>query len=142
MNKGIPWVNLFSAALNYIGYPKLPPPQSGLPTDLTPDNTKLWEEFVDKAYRTGPYKELKDGVSKFLRDNGVDDIEEQYFVFKFSPYLNIYGYPKELDYFEEADRKAPGNWLRIETPVIKPYPTPFPVPEKLKKLPGKLIYFR
>ena len=84
---------------------------------------------------------MKDKVSSFLKENGVDGLDDRYYMLKFSPYLNIYGYPKELDYQEEEDRKLPGNWLRIETPVTKPYPKPFPVPEKLKNLPGKLIYF-
>lgn len=54
--------------------------------------------------------------------------------------LNCLGYPKELDYTEDGI-VLPGKWLRIDSPIFKPYPTPFEVPEKLKNLPGKLIYF-
>lgn len=77
------------------------------------ENVKLWEDFVDKALRTGPFKELKDNVSKFLKEKGLEGLDDRYFVYKYSPYLNIYGYPKELDYQEEKDRKLPGNWLRF-----------------------------
>ena len=55
-----------------------------------------------------------------------------------SPYLNIYHYPLELDYTDI--RPNPPNWTRIDTFMIKPKEE-FIVPEKLKNLPGKLIYF-
>ena len=55
-----------------------------------------------------------------------------------SPYLNIYHYPLELDYTDL--RPNPPNWTRIDTFMIKPKEE-FVVPEKLKNLPGKLIYF-
>ena len=55
-----------------------------------------------------------------------------------SPYLNIYHFPLELDYTDI--RPNPPNWVRIDTNMIKPKEE-FIVPEKLKNLPGKLIYF-
>ena len=55
-----------------------------------------------------------------------------------SPYLNIYGYPLELDYTDL--RPNPPKWVRTDTFMIKPKEE-FAVPEKLKNLPGKLIYF-
>ena len=77
------------------------------------ENVKLWNDFIDQAYRTGPFKELKDKVNRFLKEKGVDGLDDTYFNYKFSPYLNIYCYPKELDYQEERDRQLPGNWLRF-----------------------------
>ena len=55
-----------------------------------------------------------------------------------SPYLNIYHYPLEIDYTDL--RPNPPNWLRMDTFMIKPNQE-FVIPDKLKKLPGKLIYF-
>ena len=55
-----------------------------------------------------------------------------------SPYLNIYHYPLEIDYTDL--RPNPPNWLRMDTFMIKPNQE-FIVPEKLKNLPGKLIFF-
>ena len=55
-----------------------------------------------------------------------------------SPHLNVYAYPLELDYTDL--RPNPPNWVRINTIMIKPKEE-FVVPEKLKNLPGKLIYF-
>lgn len=31
--------------------------------------------------------------------------------------------------------------ILFKSPILAPYPEPYPVPEKLKNLPGKLIYF-
>ena len=53
----------------------------------------------------------------------------------------MYCYPKDLDYSEQPGVTLPDNWLRIETPVLPPFPPPYRVPEKLKNKPGKLIYF-
>jgi hypothetical protein len=140
--EGIPWVNLFSAAMNFTaGHPKMPPPQSGLPTEYNPENARKWQEFIDKAYKGGPYKEFKDQVSNFLKEHNCPSIDGEYNFNEISPYLNIYCYPKELDYQEENDIKLPGNWVRIESPVTEPFSDPFPVPDNLKNLPGKLIYF-
>jgi len=99
-DRGIPWANLFSAALNYVGYEKFPPPQSGLPTEYTPENVKLWQDFIDRALRVGPFKQLIDNVNNFMKEKGLKGLEDQnrYFVYEFSEYLNIYGYPQELDY--------------------------------------------
>lgn len=112
IDQGIPYANLFSAAMNYIGLEKMPPPQSGLPTKYTEENSKLWEDFINRAYRNGPWAELKKKVSDFLKSKNVPDLDDHYFIYKPSPYLNIYGYPKELDYTEDPNIKLPGTWLR------------------------------
>ena len=52
-------------------------------------------------------------MNDFLKEKGVSGLNDDYFVFKFSPYLNIYTTAKELDYQEEG-RKLPGNtWFRF-----------------------------
>lgn len=47
--------------------------------------------------------------------------------------------PKELDY-QNDKVKFPGNYVRMDSCIIE-IPKPFAIPEKLKNLPGKLIYF-
>ena len=165
---GIPWANFFSCAINFVGLKGMPPPQSGLPTEWTPENEKLWEgelitsmsyiltlycsasnlststDFIDRAYRQGPWREIRDKCSEFLKSKGAEGIPDDFYMcYKPSPHLNIYGYPKELDYLDEPNFEfpKPGAWLRIDTPVMQPFPDPYPVPEKLKGKPGKLIYF-
>lgn len=55
-----------------------------------------------------------------------------------SPYANIFMYPKELDYEDLAPR--PDKWYQFDT-LVRSTKDTFEIPEKLRKLPGKLIYF-
>ena len=62
------------------------------------------------------------------------------FCIPYSPYLNIYGYPEELDYTDI--RPLTENWLRIDT-FIRKGEQEFKVPDKLKERDEKtqkLIY--
>ncbi len=54
-----------------------------------------------------------------------------------STYLNIYMYPKELDY--QQYQPVPKNWFRLDHSVRKTLET-FEIPEQLKKNPGKLVF--
>ena len=55
----------------------------------------------------------------------------------FSPDLNIYLYPKELDY--EELHPLPNNWTRVEN-ILRIVSEKFEIPEKLKDKPGKLVF--
>ena len=55
----------------------------------------------------------------------------------YSPDLNIYLYPEELDY--EELHPLPKNWIRVEN-VLRIVPDKFDIPEKLRDKPGKLIF--
>jgi hypothetical protein len=58
----------------------------------------------------------------------------------FSPYLNIYMTPKELDYTPIA-KPLPGyNWLRVDGFVRQTHET-FTIPESLRNRQGKLFLF-
>ena len=82
-DQGIPWANFFSCAVNFIGLKGMPPPQSGLPTEWNPQNEKLWDSFIERAYRTGPWRALRDKCSDFLKSKGVEGIaNENYMCFK------------------------------------------------------------
>ena len=56
-----------------------------------------------------------------------------------SPYLNIYGYPIELDYLDL--RPLPPKWARFDNFKRIEGTVDFEIPEKLRDKPGKLIYF-
>ena len=75
--------------------------------------------------------------SDYFESEGLPKRSEEKWYYD-SPYLNVYHYPLELDYTDI--RPNPPNWTRIDTFMIKPKEE-FVVPEKLKNLPGKLIYF-
>uniref|UniRef100_A0AAN0N7Z6 UDP-glycosyltransferase n=1 Tax=Polyphagotarsonemus latus TaxID=1204166 RepID=A0AAN0N7Z6_9ACAR len=138
VDQGIPYANLLSSAITYFGHDQLPPPQSSLPSEYTPENLKLWKEFIDATYKVGNFKELKDKINEKLKLHNCPNLDDKYFLYKESKYLNIYNYPKFLDY-ENENIKYPGPWFRIQSSIIKPIPDPYPV--ILKDLPGKLIYF-
>ena len=81
--------------------------------EYTAENIQKWNEYIDKALNVGPFREYKNRVNDFLKEKGIPGLDEHYSVFKFSPYLNIYASPKELDYQEEC-KKLPGNtWFRF-----------------------------
>ena len=77
-------------------------------------------------------------VNDYLIENGASPRPEKLYIH--SPYLNLYGFIKELDYTDL--RPMPDNWHRVDT-FIKPEheDDDFELPEKLKQIQGKLIYF-
>ena len=83
---------------------------------------------------SGLFKKFND----WYEQQGIPRNPNKYQWFYHSPYLNIYQFPKELDYIDL--RPNPPNWVRIDTLMIKSNEQ-FVIPEKLKNKPGKLIYF-
>ena len=130
MKSGIPWVNLFSCQiLQGIDDERTPPWCLGLPSY---DNSK-WEKYREL---------LKDDIAKFrkqccqlLEEDGVKPYPEDRFIE--SPYLNIYIYPKELDYTDL--RPLPPNWYQFDT-FIRMNEEHFDLPKKLAQRNGKLIF--
>lgn len=81
-----------------------------------------------------------DNLNKWMKEeNSPINFDDKYFYTSPSPYLNVYNYPKELDYVSDTI-KLPGNFVRIDSAIVD-IPSPFTMPEKLKNKPGKLIYF-
>lgn len=79
-------------------------------------------------------------ANKWLKDEKCPvNFDDKYIYYASSPFLNVYNYPKELDYQTETVR-MPGHWVRCDS-AITDSPDPFQVPDKLKNLPGALIYF-
>ena len=130
MKSGIPWVNLCSCQiLMGIDDERTPPWGLGLPSY---DNSQ-WKKYREL---------LKDGIAKFkslnyklLEEDGVKPFPEDR-LFE-SPYLNIYIYPKELDYTDL--RPIPSNWYQFDT-FIRMNEEHFDLPQKLAQKNGKLVF--
>ncbi len=63
----------------------------------------------------------------------------EYIFTKFSPYLNIYGFPLELDYLDM--RPLPQKWYRFDNLKRSGTQYHFELPESVRNSSGKLIYF-
>ena len=136
IKSGIPWVNINSTQiLAVIDDPRIPPPYLGLPSDQNNNNINEWQYYRNL---------IKDNMSNF-RNNNYYLLEEEGIKEPFpkdrlieSPYLNLYAYPKELDYFQQ--NPLPSNWHRFDS-FVRLNEDNFEIPEKLKQKTGKLIYF-
>ena len=137
---GIPWI--YSCSFNplmgiqnrsNIDNEVLPPGASGLPTN---GNKQEWKEFREELLKSvGSI--LKD-FNKYVISRGLPPLEDNKFA-RFSPFMNIYGFPKELDYTDI--RPLPPNWYRFDNLKRTEKQENFQIPEELKNKPGKLIYF-
>ena len=83
------------------------------------------------------FAEHQQKFSEFFSEYGLPPLQEK-IPFYHSPYLNIYAYPDELDFTDL--RPNPPNFYRFDS-FIRLDGDPIEVPDKLKNLPGKLIYF-
>ena len=91
IEQGIPYAMLLSCAPTFLGFRKLPPHQSGLPTEYTPENERLWETFVDQTYRAGESKILHDQLNDWLKEtNSPVNLDDYYYILAPSPFFNIY----------------------------------------------------
>lgn len=137
----LPWMFLCSAQplCFYRSNGKLPPYGAGFPVDSDPST---WQEYIKvwKTYRYerfgGKYQEKLDKEFGFTPSYPIND---GFTLFPNSPYLNIYGYPEELDYSDVY--KIPENFARVDA-FIRDIPEPWELPKAVQDLPGKkLIYF-
>jgi hypothetical protein len=97
VNSGIPWVWLLCSdplcMEKAMDCPSLPPNYSGLSAYGDRNEWKEFREEVNKYLETTPYwNEFND----YLKSKGCE--LKPYKIVKPSPYLNVYMYPKELDY--------------------------------------------
>ncbi|XP_054152571.1 putative UDP-glucuronosyltransferase ugt-50 [Oppia nitens] len=135
VNYGVPWVNVLSMnPLFYLEDDRTPPLGSGLSKF---DDKIEWKKFREALsdVKRNAFKEFH----KYLADNGVTDFESDKMTYQ-SKYLNIYGYPEELDYHEL--RPLPKTWYRFDNMMrLEKHVEAFEIPDKLKGKPGKLIFF-
>ena len=127
MNANIPWGFLCSANPLYIQYDEegLPPFGSGL--SAKPGNESKWEEFRIKYKQWNqPFQQF---LNSWLSESGCETLPDGHFILG-SPFLNIYLFPKEIDYFEPNDKRLRGHWLSVDSCIL---------PEKLKEAAGEKI---
>ena len=128
INSGIPWVSVVSAQiLSVIDDPRTPPPWLG----ITANDNSEWQKYRDlsKVYTEKLKKNYYD-----LFENGSPFPEDRFIE---SPYLNVYSYPKELDYTDQ--RPLPPKWHQFDS-FIRLKEEDFELPEKLAQKTGKLIF--
>ena len=105
---GRPWVRIDSCNPLEIKDPELPPTFSGYPIN----DRAQWTDFrLEYRRQCGG---IQADFSQFCADNGAPPLPEMEFIDE-SPWLNLYLYPRELDY-ARGRRLAP-TWHNLETSV-------------------------
>uniref|UniRef100_A0AAN0LH83 UDP-glycosyltransferase n=1 Tax=Polyphagotarsonemus latus TaxID=1204166 RepID=A0AAN0LH83_9ACAR len=138
IDRNIPYAMLLTSSPTFFGHEFLPPPMSDLPSEPTLENIKIWEKFFEEAYLLEHF-DMKERINFWLKQRNCPNLDERNFYLVESPYLNISLYPKEIDYNPNLV-KLPGKWLKLDSAICNPLPEPIVIPEKLKNLPGKLVY--
>lgn len=131
----IPWVWLTSAApLSCLPAENLPPSGTDYPLD---GDRKLWKEYMEKFIMKN--MELGERLNKrFTEEFGLEPIMGG--LSHPSPYLNIYAYPKEMDYLDI--RSLPEKWKSFDHFIrFTEKDDSFKIPDEFLDKPlGKLIY--
>ncbi len=93
-----------------------------------------WKEF--KKISDNHFLKPSIHYNKWLAENGYPEIPNKKCIPE-SPFLNLYGYPEELDYTDV--RPLPDKWFRIDA-FMRKGEEEFKFPEKFSKNKDKLIY--
>ena len=105
---GRPWVRIASCNPLELKDPTLPPVFSG----YRADGREGWNEFLEESARL--MGALQADFSRFCVERGAPPLPELEFIHE-SPWLNLYLYPRELDYRRSLPL-AP-TWQNLETSV-------------------------
>lgn len=129
---GIPWVYFHTPSPHILYGTQITPPFSGYPLDTPKEVCDIyWERY---------FKERSSGdalYNKYLKSKGVGPVNTGYFQ-RESPYLNVYAYPKELDYRDVAT--LPKHYFRMDNSIRSNTETETAIPQEFLDRPGKLIY--
>jgi MGT family glycosyltransferase len=127
---GRPWVRIASCNPLELKDPELPPPYSGLPLDERSE----WDAFRGEYSRA--IAGMRSDFDDFCRERGAPPLSEGELIHR-SDWLNLYLYPRELDY----PRSAPLHpaWHNLESSV-RASDAPWAVPEAIADGDGALIY--
>ena len=123
------WVRIVSCNPLEIPDPALPPVFSGYPVA----DRSQWAAFAQEFRRT--HGELHAAFDEFRRACGAPPFPGLEFM-DTSPYLNLYGYPDEVDYRRLPPLSA--TWHNVQTSVRTS--EPWELPEHLREGPGSLLY--
>lgn len=131
MNKSIPWGLLCSANPLFVQYcaDDLPPIGSGL-TDNESDRTKCVEHRQKHSKQTESFQKL---LNDWLTECGIQELLPPSHYLYGSPYLNLYLFPTEVDYFKDADTRLKGKWARVESTIL-----PDPILKQIGEKPQEL----
>jgi MGT family glycosyltransferase len=107
-SSGVPWIRIASCNPAEIKDELVPPAFSGYPAEDRAGWGEYWEEYRRVI---GPLSREHD---EFCRARGAPPLPELEMI-GVSPWLNVYVYPRELDYARAAP--MPGRWVRLESCV-------------------------
>ena len=127
---GRPWVRIVSCNPLELKDPELPPPYSGLPID----DRNEWEAFRGAYARA--IGAMQAEFDEFCQERGAPPLPEGELIHS-SGWLNLYLYPRELDY----PRSVPldETWHNLESSV-RGSDAAWSVPEEIAEGDGALIY--
>jgi MGT family glycosyltransferase len=128
----LPWARIVSCNPAEVKDPDVPPTFSGYPIA----DRGEWAAYEDEYRRAlGP---LQGSFNEFCRERGAPSLADLEFIHT-SPTLNLWLYPRELDYERAHPLEADGTWHRLESCVRSSDPT-FTLPEPLASQDGPLVY--
>jgi MGT family glycosyltransferase len=127
---GRPWVRIASCNPLELKDPELPPPYSGLPLDDRSD----WEAF--RAEYARAIGGMQADFDEFCQGRGAPPLPAGEMIHT-SPWLNLYLYPRELDYPRPTPLEE--TWHNLESSV-RGSDAPWNVPDDLAEGDGGLIY--
>ncbi|CAG2118925.1 unnamed protein product, partial [Medioppia subpectinata] len=120
-----PWVFLFSGnPLVIINDERTPPGTSGYHSN---GDQKEWQIFRELSKNM--FKKLSIKYNEWMKEEGYPINTENKGISD-SPYLNIYGYPDELDYLDI--RPLPEKWLRVDAFMRRGEKQEFKIPDKFR----------
>ena len=127
---GRPWVRIVSCNPLELKGPELPPPYTG----LSIDDRSSWREYRDEYRRV--IGDLQASFSEFCTERGAPPLPDGEMIHE-SPWLNLYLYPREVDY--PRLRPLEGTWHNLESSV-RTTDAEWSVPAELADGDGSLIY--
>jgi MGT family glycosyltransferase len=129
-SSGYPWTRIASCNPAEMKDHEIPPPFSGLPSR----NPAGWDDFWI-AYRDA-LAEIHDDFDDFCQERGAPPLRSDDFIHE-SPWLNLYLYPRELDY--PRARSLGPHWHNLEA-CVRATDAAWDVPEAMADGEDPLIY--
>ncbi len=130
LTAGVPFVRIVSCNPLEIRGDDIAPVFSGLPQEPRTE----WHAFRAEYDRT--HRPMWEAFSSWVHEQGAPELPDLDFIHTGD--LNLYVYPKELDYTDE--RPLDDRWIRLDSSVRQTDVEP-EIPEEFLALPGPLIYF-
>jgi MGT family glycosyltransferase len=127
---GRPWVRIVSCNPLELKDPELPPPYSGLPHD----DRSEWETF--RAEYARAIGAMQADFDELCQERGAPPLPPGEMIHT-SPWLNLYIYPRELDYPRSIPLEE--TWHNLESSV-RGSDAPWSVPDVLADGDGALVY--